>query len=110
MEQNTLSNVEFNLFRDFIYQQAGIKLGDEKKPLIISRLAKRLRHYSITSFHEYFDLMIASGINGEQQVAIDLLTTNETYFFREPKHFAFLADVIIPKLNKSKTLLALDIS
>jgi len=102
MTQNILTNVEFNLFRDFIYQQAGIRLSDEKKPLIISRLSKRLRHYSITSFQEYFDIIIASGVDGEQQIAIDLLTTNETYFFREPKHFAFLADEIIPTLDRTK--------
>jgi chemotaxis protein methyltransferase CheR len=54
------------------------------------------------NFQKYFDLMIASGRDNEQQVVIDLLTTNETFFFRELKHFQFLANEIIPKINKKK--------
>ncbi|MFQ3236249.1 MAG: chemotaxis protein methyltransferase CheR [Paraglaciecola sp.] len=103
MEQGTISNIEFNLFRDFIYEQAGIRLSDQKKIFLVSRLSKRLRHYAVESFQDFFDLMIASGPDGEQQVVIDLLTTNETYFFREPKHFEFLADQILPKINKNKS-------
>ncbi|MDH3354641.1 MAG: protein-glutamate O-methyltransferase CheR [Chromatiales bacterium] len=96
MLQFKITDSEFKLIRDFIYDHAGINLSDEKKTLVTSRLSKRLRHYSLNSFKEYFDLMIASPKDGEQQVAVDLLTTNETYFFREPKHFAFLEKEVLP--------------
>ncbi len=92
------------MFRTFIYEHVGIKLSDEKKTLVTSRLSKRLRHYSLNTFKEYYDLMMNSSLGGEQQVTIDLLTTNETYFFREPKHFAFLEREVLPKWKGGKTL------
>jgi len=102
MLQFKITDSEFNSFRTFIYDQAGINLSDEKKTLVTSRLSKRLRHYSFTTFQEYFDLVIASQQNGERQTAIDLLTTNETYFFREPKHFEFLEKEVLLKLTNKK--------
>lgn len=104
MHQFKISDSEFNAIRSFIYDQAGIKLSDEKKTLVTSRLSKRLYHYSLSSFKEYYDLMISSSRDGEQQVAIDLLTTNETYFFREPKHFAYLEKKILPQWKGGRTL------
>ncbi|MBN4079269.1 protein-glutamate O-methyltransferase CheR [Beggiatoa alba] len=99
-----ITDNEFISFRRFIYDHAGINLSDAKKTLVTSRLSKRLRHYSLNSFQEYFDLMIASPHDGERQVAIDLLTTNETYFFREPKHFEFLKNEIISRWKGGKML------
>ena len=97
MLQFKITDSEFKSIRNFIYDHAGINLSDEKKTLVTSRLSKRLRHYSLGTFKEYFDLMMASPHDGEQQIAVDLLTTNETYFFREPKHFAFLEKEVLPK-------------
>lgn len=91
-----ISDEEFCLYRNFIYEVAGIKLEENKKTLVTSRLAKRLRYYNLDTYGEYFDL-IKANIDGEQQVVVNLLTTNETYFFREPRHFDFLRDVVIPK-------------
>ncbi len=104
MLQFEITDNEFGLFRDFIYENAGIKLSDEKKTLVTSRLSKRLRHHSLDSFKEYFDLVIASPAGGERQMTIDLLTTNETYFFREPKHFSYLEKEILAKWPKNKPL------
>jgi len=99
-----ITDGEFNLFRDFIYQQAGISLSDEKKTLVTSRLSKRLRHYSLKSFQNYFDLLTRPDSLSEKQMAVDLLTTNETYFFREPKHFAFLEKEILKKWDGKRKL------
>ena len=104
MLQFKITDSEFNSIREFIYDHVGINLSDEKKTLVTSRLSKRLRHYSFSTFQEYFDLMIASPQDGERQVAIDLLTTNETYFFREPKHFEFLEKEILSNWKGGKTL------
>lgn len=91
---SALSDKEFELFRSLIYKQAGISLSDAKKPLVAGRLSKRLRQLEIGSYTEYFRRVQGDG--KELQVAIDLLTTNETYFFRESKHFDFLRDQILP--------------
>jgi chemotaxis protein methyltransferase CheR len=96
MKNTELSDSEFMLFRNMIYEIAGINLTIVKKPLVSGRLSKRLKHYGVGSYHEYFKL-IKSNVNGELQTAIDLLTTNETFFFREPKHFDFLRDTVLPK-------------
>ncbi|VAW53011.1 Chemotaxis protein methyltransferase CheR [hydrothermal vent metagenome] len=77
-------------------------MSNEKKALVTSRLDKRLRHHSLATFQEYFDLVIASRQNEERQVAINLLTTNETYFFREPKHFDFLEKEIMTTLTNNR--------
>jgi chemotaxis protein methyltransferase CheR len=83
-----LSDTEFGQFQRFIFETAGITLTDAKKALVSGRLAKRLHACSLESYGEYFRLLGESP--QELQNAVDLLTTNETYFFREPKHFQFL--------------------
>lgn len=85
-----LENHEFIWIRDYLYKQAGIVLNDNKQALVSGRLDKRLRHYGFGSYSEYFRLLGKPGFEHETLMAIDLLTTNETYFFREPKHFEFI--------------------
>lgn len=70
-------------------------MGDSKKQLVLNRLSKRLRHYQMSRFRDYFDLVHKPDQAHEKQLLIDLLTTNETYFFREPKHFEFIGQEIL---------------
>lgn len=97
-----ITDDEFKRYREFIYQQAGIAMAAQKRHLVAGRLHKRLRHYGIASYGEYFDF--ATGLEGreEKQVLIDLLTTNETYFFREPEHFSYLSQQILPGYRGKK--------
>jgi chemotaxis protein methyltransferase CheR len=87
-----LSDKEFIQFQRFIFDEAGITLSDAKKPLVTGRLAKRLRAHNLESYSDYLKLLSSGNAQGEVQMAVDLLTTNETYFFREPKHFDFLRE------------------
>lgn len=86
----SLTDQEFALFQRFIFDSAGITLPASKKALVTGRLSKRLRHYQLETYSEYFRLLHSGHNPAELQTAIDLLTTNETYFFRESKHFEFL--------------------
>lgn len=86
----TISDSEFARFQRFIYESAGITLGATKRALVCGRLAKRLQACRLKSYGEYLELLMSGESPGELQTAVDLLTTNETYFFREPKHFQFL--------------------
>jgi chemotaxis protein methyltransferase CheR len=97
--QVALTEPEFIQFQSMIYQIAGISLSKEKKALVGGRLAKRVSHYRLASYGEYFALLQNPKTSHELQVAVDLLTTNETYFFREPKHFDLLRDTILPPLK-----------
>jgi chemotaxis protein methyltransferase CheR len=95
-----LRDQEFAQFSELIYRIAGISMAPTKKPLISSRLAKRLKHHSLNSYGDYFRLITSAQGRDELQMAVDMLTTNETHFFREPKHFDFLRQRAIPARRK----------
>jgi len=90
MTSAALTDREFSQFQRFIYDAAGISMSDGKQALVSGRLAKRLAHHRLASYGDYLRLLQSRSDPAELQVAIDLLTTNETYFFREPKHFQLL--------------------
>jgi chemotaxis protein methyltransferase CheR len=85
-----ITDAEFAQFQRFIFDAAGITMSASKRALISGRLAKRLTHFQLTSYGEYFRLLSNPRQAAEAQTAVDLLTTNETYFFRESKHFDLL--------------------
>lgn len=85
-----LSPTEFDLFRRFILTSAGIDLAPCKRALVQSRLAKRLRSLDINNYYAYWERLNQPQHGRERQTAINLLSTNETYFFREAQHFSWL--------------------
>lgn len=91
-----ITAAEFARFQSWLHRISGISLADHKKTLLMGRLGKRLAATGMHSYGDYFDLLMNGARPGELQLAIDLLTTNETYFFREPAHFDFLATQILP--------------
>lgn len=99
-----LGDQEFAQFRELIYRIAGISMSPAKKQLVSSRLAKQLRYHNFTSYGDYFRLITSPHGKAELQVAVDALTTNETHFFREPKHFDFLRNRIIPERRAGRGL------
>ena len=86
----SISDADFAGFQRLLYQAAGISMGPGKKALLCGRLAQRLRHLGLGTYGDYQKLLKSGGDPTEMQVALNLLTTNETYFFREPKHFDLL--------------------
>jgi chemotaxis protein methyltransferase CheR len=79
---------EFALFQRLLHQVAGIWVVPAKRAMVEGRLARRTRQLGLDSFGAYFRRLAENA--DERQTAIDLLTTNETHFFREPRHFDFL--------------------
>lgn len=97
--QAKLSNSEFKKLSDFIFSEYGIKMPDVKKTMLQSRLQKRLRALQMTSFSEYVDFVFSKKGQTEEVIhMMDVVSTNKTDFFREPVHFEFLKDHIIPPL------------
>ena len=94
-----ISDGEFKRFSGLIYEIAGITLTDAKKVLLTGRLSKRLTALGIGNYSQYFKHVTDRAHTDELQIMVDLLTTNETYFFREPQHFEFLKR-IIPAASK----------
>lgn len=97
MNLPVMNNQEFELFQKWIFQQAGISISPVKKALVTGRLMRRVNHHGMRSFLEYYQLLKSHQSAEEEQIALDLLTTNETYFFREPKHFDFLRNHILSR-------------
>ncbi|WP_035858207.1 CheR family methyltransferase [Cryptosporangium arvum] len=90
-----ITHAEFAEISDLLLRRTGIRLSPGKETLVMGRLDKRLRQLGLTSYREYLDLL-ARPEEPELHQAIDLLTTNETFFFREPRHFDFLREEVLP--------------
>jgi len=97
MTELRITDTEFAHFQRLIHDIAGISLADSKKVLLVGRLGKRLRALQLKSFSQYLDLVASVGHAQERQTMVDLLTTNETYFFREQAHFDYLRNTIVPQ-------------
>lgn len=94
MSTETLTDAELQGFSRLMADAAGIMLPASKKALVSGRLARRLQVVGCASFADYLRHLHTDP--QERQRAVDLLTTNETYFFREPRHFAYLAEQVLP--------------
>lgn len=76
-------------------------MADSKKQLVAGRLSRRLRHYGLDTFDAYYRLVTRPDQAVERQLMVDLLTTNETYFFREAAHFGVLAELAASRRGRS---------
>jgi chemotaxis protein methyltransferase CheR len=97
-----ITDSELAQFQRFIFEEAGITLSSTKKALVMGRLGKRLARHELENFGQYFNLLASGQHPDEVQMAVDLLTTNETYFFREIKHFEFLRAQALATRNRAQ--------
>src|SRR4051794_35829035 len=88
-----MSQRAFQALQQLFLQASGIKLSEDKRTLVESRLRSRIESLSLDGFDAYCSLLKRDE-GGERQHAVDLLTTNETYFFREPEHFQQLRGLL----------------
>lgn len=88
-------NYEF--IRALVYEHSRIHLGSDKKALVSSRLAKRLRTLRLPDFDAYCQLLRSPKGRDELGNLVDVISTNHTHFFREGRHFEFLRDVVLPQ-------------
>jgi chemotaxis protein methyltransferase CheR len=96
-----MSEEEFRLLRDLVQVHCGIYFREDMKYLLARRLAPRLAGLGLRGFDEYYrHLRFDPGADGELEAATDLLTTNETYFFREPLQLRAFAREILPTAAK----------
>lgn len=95
-----LSLGAYQQLREAFRRASGIDLPESKRQLIAGRLHGRLKALGLPDYDAYVELLAQPNQAAERQRMIDLLTTNETYFFREPEHFRYLAAEILPKLPR----------
>lgn len=97
MHANELTDEEFQRFCALIYRAAGIRIADTKRVLIANRVRRRLRATSIGSFSEYYAFLTSPSGGVEMPLFLDAITTNETYFYRDVQHYAWLAESFLPE-------------
>jgi chemotaxis protein methyltransferase CheR len=90
-----LRDETYRAFADLMYESVGLSFGEGKKSLISTRLGPRIQRLGLAGYDEYLATITGADDGGEFQMAVDLLTTNETYFFREPEHFDLLEREIL---------------
>jgi chemotaxis protein methyltransferase CheR len=97
--QDSISSRDFARVSELIYAQAGIHLGIEKRTMLEARIRRRLKALDIDSYERYCEYLFGeAGLRNEIVPLIDVVTTNKTDFFREPKHFDFLVERALPDL------------
>ncbi len=101
MSNISFSDREFKRISEIMYQAAGLSFNDSKKSLIQSRLLPRIQRIGVGSFAEYIAMLEDESQAAEFQMAVDLLTTNETYFFREPKHYELLEQELASRKSRA---------
>jgi chemotaxis protein methyltransferase CheR len=92
-----LSQREFARFQKLIHGETGIHLSLAKKDLLARRLGRRVRELALPSFSAYYRHLLAWGHDDERVRMLDSVCTNETRFFREPRHFEFLETEALPR-------------
>lgn len=94
-----LTSSEFQRIRSRVYDYCGINLHEGKEALVRARVMKRIRKVGLNSFAEYMSYMEGDNSGAEFLALVDVLTTNKTSFFREDKHFDFIANNVIPEMK-----------
>jgi len=97
-----LTMEEFVLFRDFIHEKAGIFFADNKMYLVKNRLARRISDLGIKSYKDYFYRVKYDVTMTEFNQLMNLITTNETSFFRNPPQLKSFSDESLPLITKDK--------
>lgn len=95
-----LSMKEFNQIREYLKEHYGISMGDEKRMLVFSRLRSTLNQKGFKDFTQYFNYLINDKTGEAAVVFINKLTTNHTFFMREPEHFEYLRDKSLPWIEE----------
>lgn len=92
-----LSESDFQVFSRFIYAEYGIKMPPIKRIMLQGRLLKRIRELNMSSYSEYKEFFFSKeGQEKELLHFLNVVTTNKTDFYREPVHFNFMNDTVLP--------------
>lgn len=102
LQEITITKKEFELFKDYVYNEVGISLSDHKITLVQGRLAKRLRALGLKSYRDYYDYMIKDKTGEEAFHLVSAISTNVTTFFREASQWEFLEEHLPTLLEKKR--------
>jgi len=102
MTAAAISQDDFLKFQEYFYRKTGIRFEDTKRYFVDKRLMERIGHSGSGSFREYFSKLRFEADGTELQALVNLMTVNETYFFREDYQFHCLVNSILPEIVARK--------
>src|SRR5262245_53038111 len=95
----TMTDRDLRAIVSLVYEKSGITLHNGKRELVRARLQRRLRQLGMSSYREYVGRLNHDHSGEELTILLDAIATNHTSFFREPQHFEFLRDQVVPGLQ-----------
>src|SRR3954447_19550396 len=105
LSSREIGSTEFAYITGVLHRETGIRLSPGKEALVAGRLDKRLRSLGLADYPEYVRYLRTQPVSAPELVQmINLLTTNETFFFRERQHFDFVRDVVAPARDRGRAL------
>lgn len=96
-----ITDKEFKMLADYIQNNYGIHLKDEKQTLVIGRLHNVLDGMGFTNFTDYYHYILADKTGNAVTTLVDKITTNHTFFMRESEHFDYLKNIVLPGLKRT---------
>ena len=103
MAEIRITDDDFQKFREFFYRKTGIHFEESKRYFVDKRLVERIEANDCATFRNYFAMLRFEASGEELQSLVNLMTINETYFFREDYQFDCLVNSILPDLVGRKT-------
>lgn len=103
MAEISISVEDFQKFREFFYRKTGIQFEPSKRYFVDKRLVERIEATASDTFRSYFTLLRFQASGEELQQLTNLMTVNETYFFREEYQFKCLVDSILSEITARKS-------
>ena len=92
----------YRFLQEYVYSQVGIVLDEGKQYLFQSRLANIVKQLSLGSINDLCAQLHSTGDSGVGHQIAEAMTTNETYFFRDPAHYEAIRTVLLPKLKEER--------
>jgi chemotaxis protein methyltransferase CheR len=106
MESQTIASEihsdNYRFLQQHVYSQAGIVLEDDKHYLFESRLTPIVRQLGLGSINDLCALLRATCEPEVGRQVVEAMTTNETYFFRDPAHYDAIRTVLLPRLKEER--------
>ncbi|MFL9829046.1 CheR family methyltransferase, partial [Rhodoplanes sp. SY1] len=101
-ETTGLQTEEFLKFREFFYRKTGIMFADNKRYFVDKRIRERMDAGDFNSFQSYFNAMRLGDSSRELQQLINIMTVNETHFYREEYQFRCLISSLLPEVVRNQ--------
>lgn len=92
-----ISDEQYAHLSALIHHHFGIHLTPQKRMMVTSRLQRVLRSTGFDTFEEYYQSRILQPTRKNLSELVNVLSTNHTHFYREPAHFRYLEEIVLPE-------------